>query len=239
MDLRRQPRRLATTRWSIIARAASSSEDRQRALATLCELYWYPLYSFARRAGHHAEDAAELTQEFLTRFLERRDVEKTSPTRGRFRAYLLAAMRNFLANEWRASQAHKRAAAAPAIAIDAAFAESRYAAEPAAIADPERLYLRRFAMTLLDAALAELEVECRRAGKAALFGALRPLLTGEPEPGEHQRIADELDMSASAVKVAAHRLKRRFREVIRAQLADTLEDERDLDEELRTLMAAL
>lgn len=223
----------------MIARAASSESERQEALGELCEAYWYPLYSFVRRSGHGADEAADLTQEFLTRFLERRDVERTGPERGRFRSYLLQAMRNFLANDWRNRAAQKRAMTAPAIPIDAAFAESRYAAEPGEISDPERLFLRRFAMTALEAALEELGAECERAGKGALFAALRSSLVGELEPGDYAHVAGALAMSSGAVKVAAHRLRARFRDHVRAQLADTLEDERDVDDEITFLMGAL
>jgi RNA polymerase sigma factor (sigma-70 family) len=239
VNLRDAPRRLATTRWSMIARAASTSEDRRAALGTLCELYWYPLYSFARRAGHGSEDAADLTQEFLARFLERRDVEKTSPERGRFRSYLLQAMRNFLANEWRNGNAQKRRGDTVPIRVDARAAEHRYAAELVEVVDAEQLYLRRFAMTAIGLALSDLEEECRRAGKSSLFIALRPALVGEIEAGDYEALTVLLSMSAGAIKVAAHRLRKRFQEHVRAQILDTVEDGVEVDEEIRALMAAL
>lgn len=239
MNLREVPRRFATTRWSMIARAAAPSEEQHVALGELCELYWFPLYSFARRAGHSAEDAADLTQEFLARFLERRDLEKTDPERGRFRSYLLQAMRNFLSNEWRAQKAQKRGAGELPIRIDAGDAEARYAAEPAGVADPERLYLRRFAMTAVEHALHALEEECREAGNHAVFLALRSALVGEIEAGDYERLAAELARSTGAVKVALHRLRTSFRGHVRAHIVDLVENEADADDELRSLLAAL
>jgi RNA polymerase sigma factor (sigma-70 family) len=246
MNLREAPRRLATTRWSMIARAASPSQDQQQALGELCRLYWFPLYSFARRAGHLPEDAADLTQEFLASFLARRDVEKTSPERGRFRSYLLQAMRHFLANEWRKQRAQKRGELP--ISIDVPGAEARYAAEPGAelggadaahLADPARLYLRSFAMTAVAHALRALEEECREAGHHALFLALQPALIGELEDGELARLAAPLGRSPGALKVALHRLRASFRDHVRAQILDLVEDEADADDEIRTFLAAL
>lgn len=239
MNLREVPRRFATTRWSMIARAAVPSEEQREALGALCELYWFPLYSFARRAGHEAEDAAELTQAFLASFLERRDIERTSPERGRFRSYLLQAMRNFLANEWRRRKAQKRGEGELPIRIDAHDAEERYAAEPAELVDPAQLYLRRFAMTALGHAVTALEEECREAGNHALFVALRPALVGELDAADCERLAGELGRTAGAVKVAAHRLRVRFRERLRGHIVDLLDDDADADDELRALLAAL
>jgi RNA polymerase sigma-70 factor (ECF subfamily) len=239
VNLREVPRRFATTRWSVIARAAAPSDEQREALGALCQLYWFPLYSFARRAGHDAEDAADLTQEFLASFLERRDLERTSPARGRFRAYLLQAMRNFLANEWRRRRAQKRGAGELPIRIDARDAEERYAAEPAELVDPAQLYLRRFAMTALGHAVTELEEECRGAGNHALFLALRPALVGGLDGDDYARLAGELGRSAGAVKVAAHRLRARFRELLCEHVAGLLEDEAEAEDELRALLAAL
>jgi RNA polymerase sigma factor (sigma-70 family) len=246
MNLREAPRRLATTRWSMIARAAVPSRDQQQALGELCRLYWFPLYSFARRAGHLPEDAADLTQEFLASFLERRDLEKTSPDRGRFRSYLLQAMRNFLANEWRKQRAQKRGAGELPIEIDVPGAEARYAADPGAapggradLADPARLYLRSFAMTAVAHALRALECECREAGHHALFVALQPALVGELEAGDLERLASPLGRSPGAVKVALHRLRASFRDHVRAQIVDVVEDEAEADAEIRSFLAAL
>lgn len=247
MNLRDAPRRLATTRWSMIARAAAPSGEQQQALGELCRLYWFPLYSFARRAGHSAEDSAELTQEFLSEFLARGDVGKTSPERGRFRSYLLQAMRNFLANEWRKERAQKRGGELPRpLQIDLSAAEARYASEPslassgrADLADPEQLYLRSFAMTALGNALHTLEEECRAAGNHALFLALRPLLVGELEPGELERLARSLERSTGAVKVALSRLRANFREQVRHHILDLVDDEANADDEIRAFLAAL
>lgn len=252
MNLRDAPRRLVTTRWSMIARAAAPSADQQQALGELCRLYWFPLYSFARRAGHSAEDSAELTQEFLADFLARGDVGKTSPERGRFRSYLLQAMRNFLANEWRKERAQKRGGGEAARSFDfdlsaeLSAAEARYASEPslastgrADLADPEQLYLRSFAMTALANALAALEEECRAAGHHAMFLALRPALVGELEPGELERLSKSLDRSLGAVKVALSRLRANFRDQVRHHILDLVESEAHADDEIRAFLAAL
>lgn len=261
MNLREAPRRMATTRWSVIARAAAPSEAQRAALGELCQLYWFPLYAFARRAGHPAEDAADLTQAFLADFLERKDIEKTSPERGRFRSYLLQAMRNFLANDWRKQRAQKRGAGERTISIDVAGAEARLAAEPGGagagdgageaagqgggrpghpgLADPAQRYLRSFAMTAVGNALAALEDECRDAGNHALFLALRPALLEELEPGQLERLAGQLARSTGAVKVALHRLRASFRDHVRAQILDLVEDEADADDEIRAFLAAL
>ncbi len=248
MNLRDAPRRLATTRWSMIARAVAPSADQQQALGELCRLYWFPLYSFARRSGHAAEDAAELTQEFLADFLARGDLGKTSPERGRFRSYLLQAMRNFLSNEWRKGRAEKRGGGEPARALDLdlSAAEARYASAPtlastsrADLADPEQLYLRSFAMAALSHALAALEDQCRAAGHHALFLALRPALVGELEPGELERLAAALQRSPGAVKVALSRLRANFRDQVRRHILDLVEDEAQADDEIRSFLAAL
>ncbi len=233
------PARMPTTRWSLVARAAGDDGPRREALGLLCGLYWRPLYSFVRRAGHSADDAAELTQEFLTRLIERGDVERTSAERGRFRSYLLAALRHFLANHWRELRARKRDPGAPLLALDAGAAEQGYRAEPVEIEDPEKLYLRRFAMECVRHALEALEQECQRAGKGELFGRLVPALLGELPAGDQARLASELGMSSGALKVATHRLRRRFQEHVRAQVADTVEDDAAVEDELRALLAAL
>lgn len=232
------PARMPTTRWSLVARAGDDG-SRREALGLLCGLYWRPLYAFVRRSGHSPDDAAELTQEFLARLIERGDVERTSAERGRFRSYLLAALRHFLANQWRQAQARKRDPGAPLVALDAGAAEDGYRAEPVEIDDPEKLYLRRFAMECVRHALEALEQECQRAGKGELFGHLVPALLGELPSGEQAALASELGMSSGALKVATHRLRRRFQEHVRAQVADTVDDDDQVEDELRALLAAL
>lgn len=233
------PARMPTTRWSLVARAAGDAGPRREALGLLCGLYWRPLYSFVRRAGHSPEDAAELTQEFLARLIERGDVERTSAARGRFRSYLLAALRHFLANDWRERRAHKRDPGTPLVPLDVGAAEDGYGVEPVEIDDPEKLYLRRFAMECVRHALEALEQECRRAGKGELFGHLVPALLGELPAGDQARLALALGMSSGALKVATHRLRRRFQEHVRAQVADTVDDDAEVEDELRALLAAL
>lgn len=233
------PARMPTTRWSLVARAAGEEGSRREALGLLCGLYWRPLYAFVRRTGHSPEDAAELTQEFLARIIERGDVERTSAERGRFRSYLLAALRHFLANHWRELRTQKRDPGAPLVAIEVGSAEEGYGCEPVELDDPEKLYLRRFAMECVRHALEELEQECRRAGKGELFGRLAPALLGELPSGDQARLASELGMSSGALKVATHRLRRRFQEHVRAQVADTVADDADVEDELRALLAAL
>ena len=229
-----------TTHWSVILAAADgSSPESDRALATLCRTYWYPLYAFVRRQGHPAHEAEDLTQEFFARILEKQYLGGVGPEKGRFRTFLLVCLRRFLANEWDRKRALKRGGGKAALSIDFADADARYRLEPAHELTPERLFERRWALTLLEQVLAELSDEMKRAGKAELFAALKVYLAAEASAPPHAEVAAELGMSEGAVKVAVHRLRQRYRQLLRDEIARTVGDERDVDGEIGRLFAAL
>jgi RNA polymerase sigma factor (sigma-70 family) len=230
-------RAFATTRWSVVLRAGAGSAETADALSTLCRAYWYPLYAFVRRTGKNAHDAQDLTQEFFARLVEKEWLAGVDRERGRFRSWLLAAMKHFLAKEWRDSQREKRGGGAEFVPLDSISAEERYAREPAGGATAEQLYDRRWALDLLDRGLSRLQAEFEEAGKAAQFATLRFSLTGEKVP--LAEVAAQLRMSEGAVKVAIHRLRERYRDLIRDEIAETVTSPEDVDTELAELFAAL
>ena len=239
-DSRRAGRRsFATTHWSLVLAAGHGSRpDAGAALATLCEAYWYPLYYYVRRCGYRAEEAQDLTQEFFAKLLEKGSLKVADPDRGRFRSFLLASLTHFLANEWRRASARKRGGGKPAISLDAESAETRYRREPAHDLTPEKAYERRWALLLLEKALSKLRDEYAASGKSKVFARLSGFLAGR-EHVLYEKAARELDMTEGAVKVAVHRLRRRCRAILRAEVAQTVADPADVDEELRHLMAAV
>lgn len=230
----------ATTRWSLIvaARGEDSSAAHQ-ALARLCEAYWYPLYAYIRRRGHAPDEAQDLTQEFFARLLEQDFLGSADPARGRFRAFLLAACKHFLANERDRACAQKRGGGRAMASLDLDNAEGRYGREPAHELTPDRLFERRWALTLLDRALGRLREECTAKGKGETFDRLRVFLAGDRGAPSHGQVAGELGMTAGAVKVAVHRLRQRYRELLREEIGQTVEGPDQIDEEVRELFAAL
>ncbi len=233
--------RFPSTHWSIVlaARRRGATEPARAALAALCEAYWYPLYAYVRRRGHDSEEARDLTQAFLTRLLERGFLPGARPERGKFRSYLLGALKHFLANEWDREHARKRGGEQSILPLDFASGESRYRLEPADARTPETIYERRWALAVLEAVLGRLAREYESAGKSDTFGQLRPFLTGEGERGSYSRLAEETSMTQGALKVAVHRLRRRYRELLRAEIAQTVETPAQIEAELRHLLAAL
>jgi len=230
----------ATTHWSVVLMAGRNDTERARAaLAKLCRTYWYPLYAYARRRGQTAHDAQDLTQEFFVRLLERRLLAAADPDRGRFRSFILTAMKNFLASEWRKTQARKRGGEEEIISLDWAAAEQKFGLEPAVADAPDNIFDRQWAMALLDAAIVQLEEEYRRDGKAELFSTLRATLIGGREEQPYAVLAVKLDMNESAVKVAVHRLRKRYRLALRAEIAQTVATEQEVDEEMRDLFKSL
>ena len=209
----------------------------RQALEELCRAYWYPLYAFVRRQGHQSHDAQDLTQEFFTRLIAKHWLEGLEPGRGKFRAWLLAAMKHFLCNEWDRAHAAKRGGGQMLLSIDEATAESRYLREPAAVDNPELLYDRRWALTLLERVMARLREEFSGAGKSELFDVIKGTLTGDAP--SHAEIASRLDTTEGAVKVAVHRLRERYRAAIREEIAETVAGAAEIEEELRHLLAVL
>ena len=230
-------RAFATTRWSVVLAAGGATPAAGEALAVLCRAYWYPLYAFVRREGKSAPDAQDLTQEFFARLIAKEWLGEVAPERGRFRSWLLAAMKHFLAKEWRDAHREKRGGGATFEPLDTSAAEERYGREPAELATAEKLYDRRWAMDLLDRGFARLEAEFAAAGKAAQFAALKFSLTGEKVA--LREVAEQLGSSEGAVKVAVHRLRERYRELIRAEIAETVETAEQVEAELQELQAAL
>lgn len=230
----------ATTHWSVVLTAAGSDSTPARAaLARLCQTYWYPLYAYARRRGIGPHDAEDLTQGFFARLLQDNFVGQAQREKGRFRWFLLGALNHFLANEWDRARAKKRGGGQTIISLDAEAAESRYKLEPADSLTAERVYERRWALTLLDTVLQNLEREHELAGKTRFYGELRFCLTGERSKLPYAELAQRLEMSEGAVKVAVHRLRQRYRELLRAEIANTVASADEVEDELRHLFAVL
>ncbi len=227
------------TRWSLVAAAkGGASPESRRALAELCQTYWYPLYAYVRRRGFPHEAAQDLTQEFFARLLEKGGFESVDPARGRFRSFLLAACNHFLANEHDRATALKRGGCRPALPLEFDDAEGRYRREPAHDLTPERLFDRRWALALLEAVLGRLRREYEAAGKGRLFELLQGHLTGDAGR-PYAEAAAELGVSEGSVKVAAHRLRGRYRDLLRDEIGQTLADPAEVDDEIRALFAAL
>ncbi len=229
-----------STQWSLVLAAAScSSPDAREALAALCAAYWYPLYAYVRRRGHSIADAQDLTQEFFVRLLEKNYLKDADPERGKFRSFLLASMKHFLANEWDRANTKKRGGGVTHIALEFGHAERLFEQEDSRALTPEELFERRWAFTLIDRTLARLETEFTRAGKPDLFQALKGCLTGSAGRDSYARVGAKLLMTEGAVKTAAHRMRRRFRDLLRAEIAKTVAAEDQIDDEIRHLMTVV
>jgi RNA polymerase sigma-70 factor (ECF subfamily) len=229
----------ASTQWSLVLQARQRGGAADQALAALCRLYWYPIYAYLRRKVGSAQRAEDLTQEFFVRFLDKEFLTGVDRDKGRFRAFLLACCNHFLANQADRDNAQKRGGHRVIHSLDFRSAEQRYLHEPADTATPERLFERRWALTLLDAALARLRREFIDAGKEQLFDWLKASLTGDADALPFARIATSLGMSEDAVKKAAQRLRQRYGEVLREQIAATLDGPESIEDEIRSLFTAL
>ena len=229
-----------TTRWSLVAAAGSEDTAACRAaLAALCETYWYSLYAYVRRRGADADDARDLTQGFLTSLLDRRHFENLRADRGRFRAFLLASFQNFLAKDQARRNAQKRGGDVAILSLSFEDAEGRYRFEPAEPATPETLYERRWALTVIDRVLGRLRQEWESKKRAAEFDELKACLLGEAPSGGVAAIAQRLGLSETAVRVSVHRLKRKFQAQLKREIAETVSDPADVDDEIRYLIRAL
>ena len=229
----------ATTHWSVVLQAGDSRGDQQtRALDSLCNAYWYPLYAYVRRLGHSPEDAQDFTQSFFAYVLDKRLLTKANRETGRFRSFLLGSLKNFMANEWRRQNAQKRSVA-HTISFDAQDAEARYAIEPIDDNNPQSLYERTWAVQVLDQTLSLLEAESAANGKQTLFETLAPCLQGDRHAGSYVEIGARLGMTEGGVKVAVHRLRQRYRELLRASVANTVANPLEVDTELRHLLNVL
>jgi RNA polymerase sigma factor (sigma-70 family) len=236
----RPPARFATTHWSMVLRAGrQDTAGAGEALARLCKIYWYPLYAQVRRRGFNAHDAQDLTQGFFARLLGRETLAHADPARGRFRSFVLTALKNFLNDEWEKSQAKKRGGGHVPISIDLDTAERQLHAEPVDAFAPDKAFDRQWAMVLLDLVLTRLEDEYRVAGKANHFAILKLALTGARDAQPYARLAAELGSSEGAVKVAVHRLRRRYRELLESEIAQTVASPEEAAAELQDLFRAL
>jgi RNA polymerase sigma factor (sigma-70 family) len=229
-----------TTRWSVVLTAASrDASGAHKALTTLCETYWYPLYTFVRRQGYDADEAQDLTQAFFARLLEKHHVEDARRERGRFRSFLLASLKHFLLNEKQHRRTLKRGGGQAPLSLEFEAAEGRYQNEPPDPRTPETIFDRRWALTVLDGVLRRLRREAANADKIAEFDALKPCLHGDLPHGSYRALGETLGMTEGAVKVAVHRLRRRFQRCLREEIAQTVLTPEAVDEELQYLFRAL
>jgi RNA polymerase sigma-70 factor (ECF subfamily) len=230
----------ATTHWSVILLAGGAeSEDADTALEKLCRSYWYPLYAYVRRKGHDPHDAPDLVQEFFARFLERKYLRHADRNRGRFRTFLLSSLQNFLINEWNKANREKRGGSLRILSLDEGMAEARFASEPAMEQPPDALYDRGWAAILLERAMTALREEFEQSGKQDLFERLKVFVWGEKNALSYGAMATQLGMTEGAVKVAVHRLRQRYGELLRVEVAHTVTTPVEVDEELRYLVSVI
>ena len=230
----------ATTRWTTVNAAGHlSATQAANALAELCEIYWAPLYGYLRNRGYRPEEAQDLTQGFFARLLETHTVRSADPARGRFRSFLLTALKRYVINERERTTAARRGGERPHLTLDFDEAERAYALEPRTDETPERLFDRRWAAIALDRALRRLREEYIELGRESLADALLPYLTDAGELPSYRTVAGQLDMSEGAVKIAVHRLRQRYGAILRAEIEETVLDEHEVDTELRELFRAV
>jgi RNA polymerase sigma factor (sigma-70 family) len=229
-----------TTHWSVVLMAGRTDTPRaQAALENLCQTYWYPLYAYVRRCGHSPEDAQDLTQGFFARLLERQWLARADQSKGRFRTFLLTALERFLANEWDKAHALKRGGDRQLLPVQFETAETRYGIEPIDERTPEHAFEYRWAVALLDEVLQQLQADFESQGETELFAALKPCLIGDSASQPYAQLAVQLGMTESAVKVAVHRVRHRYRELLRAEVANTVISPVDVDAEMRHLFNVL
>ena len=221
----------------MVAAQQDASSESAAALETLCSAYWYPLYAYVRRAGHTPHDAQDLTQEFFARLLAKEWLDSATPKNGRFRSFLLIAMKRFLAKEWHRERTQKRGGRFTFVPLDPDGAEQRYAAEPAL--EPEAIYDRRWALTLLEDALERLRAEFVNGGRAADYEVLKPWLTAARGEIPYRDVAAQLGSSEGAARVTVHRMRKRFREHFREAIAETVTDASEVPDELLHLARVL
>jgi RNA polymerase sigma-70 factor (ECF subfamily) len=230
----------ATTHWSVVLAAGqAASPAAAAALEQLCRTYWYPLYAFVRRKGHSPHDAQDLTQAFFARLLEKNYVAQADRERGRFRTYLLAALTHFLADDWDKARRLKRGGGREIISFDAASAEERYRLEPIDQLDAAKLYERRWVTTLFEQVLARLEQEFRDSGKGGLFDSLKSSLIAEDSGLSYAQLGTQLGLTEDAVKQSVHRMRRRYRELFREEIAQTVAGPGEVEDELKHVFAVL
>lgn len=229
-----------TTRWTIVLTAGNSAAPEARsALEKLCQVYWYPLYAYVRRRGHSPEDAQDLTQGFFAQLLEDNWLERADRTRGKFRSFLLTVMSHFLSGQWDKARAQKRGGGLAHVPVQLESAETRYGLEPADPATPEQIYERRWAVALLDEVLRRLREEYETDGRGNLFAILSACLVGERTSHPYAALAKQLGVSENTVKSAVHRMRQRYRQLLREEIAHTVGGPGEVEEELRHLFSVL
>ena len=230
----------ATTHWSVILTAGQNeSQEADAALEKLCRTYWYPLYAFIRRQGHSPHDAQDLTQGFFALLLEKDFVTLADREKGKFRSFLLTALNHYLGDQRDRANAIKRGGGKVMVSLEEQTAEGRWSQEPATNLSPEMEYEKLWAVTVLQQALIHLRDESDKAGRDQTFEELKPFLEGEARPGDYAAVAAKLGMTANSVAVAVHRLRQRYRELVRAEIAHTVASAEEIEEELRHLFAVL
>lgn len=229
-----------TTHWSVVLKAGGeTSTEAQAALDHLCRTYWYPLYAYVRRQGHNIEDAQDLTQQFFARLLEHKYLKLADRDRGRFRTFLLTSLKYFLINEWKQANRQKRGGGCQFISRDGSEMETRFMAEPSNGRSPDKAFERQWALVLLGRVLDQLQAEFASAGRGQVFEELKPYLTGEDIEGSYAEVGRRLGMTEGNIKVTVHRLRQRYRELLKKEILRTVDDLAIVDEEIRHLIAAL
>ena len=230
----------ATTHWSVVLAAGqAASPEAEAALEKLCRAYWYPLYAYIRRQGHSPHDAQDLTQGFFARLLEKNWAGVADREKGKFRSFLLTALNHFLGDQRDQANALKRGGGKVIISLDEQTAEGRLSMEPATDLSPEKEYEKLWAVTVLQQALSHLREETDKTGRGQMFEGLKPFLEGETRPGDYAAVAAKLGMTANSAAVTVHRLRQRYRELVRAEIANTVASAEEIEDELRHLFAVL
>jgi RNA polymerase sigma factor (sigma-70 family) len=230
----------ATTHWTVVLTARQGAQpEAQSALEELCRTYWFPLYAYVRQRGHSKEDAEDLTQAFFERFLEKNFLGGMNREQRKFRAFMLTALKHFLANEWDKSQRQKRGSGAAHLSLDWQTADTQFQIAATEASSPDRIFDREWALALLRKVITQLEAECASSGRGTQFEHLKIFLTAGKGAASYADVARDLGLEETAVRVAVHRLRKRCRQLLRAEIANTLSDPAQVDEELRTLFGAM
>ncbi len=232
----------ATTRWSLIVsadRERNSTPETEHALSTLCETYWFPLYAYARRRVSNSAEAQDLTQSFFAELLAKNIVATANPARGRFRAFLLTAFKHYLSHEWEKQRAQKRGGGRAPLSLDFDSADTRFHIEPESRETAEQAFDREWTVTLLGQILERLQAEFTASGKSQQFDELKPFLIGEQSGRTYAEVAECLGISESAAKMSVSRMRKRYRELLRAEIGQTVTDPQEIDDEIRHLFASM
>jgi len=240
-DLTAEPKDIfVTTRWSVVLSAGrKSSPNSEKALSELCTAYWFPLYAFVRKRVNQKEEAENLTQAFFEKFLKKNYLGQLSPDQGKFRAYMLAALKNFLANEWDRKKRLKRGGSKPTLPMDWQAADSRYRSDRCEVQSPEKLFDREWALALLEKVILSLQNEYDQTNRSLFFKLAKPFLSPAGHTDTYATVAKEMKMDEGAVRVAVHRMRKRYRELLREEIAQTLTDPTHVDEEYQAHREAL